>query len=42
MAVALSHASEGGPDEREVLRAILEPPVKDNDLNASFRDFIWS
>jgi len=42
MAVAISHASEDGPDQREVLRAILAPPVKDNDLDASFRDFIWS
>ena len=42
LAVALSHASENGVDEREVLRAILEPPVRDDDLDASFRDFIWS
>jgi hypothetical protein len=42
LAVAISHAAEGGPDEREVLRSLLEPPVKDNDLDASFRDFIWS
>jgi len=42
LAVALSHANDNGLDEREVLRAILEPPVKDHDLDASFRDFIWS
>jgi len=42
IAVASSYTREDGPNGREVLRSILEPPVKDDDLEASFRDFIWS
>ena len=42
IAVAANYTSDEGVDGREVLRALLEPPVKDDDLNASFRDFIWS
>ena len=42
IAVAANYASDEGVDAREVLRALLEPPVRDDDLNASFRDFIWS
>ena len=41
VAVAANYSSDEGDDGREVLRALLEPPVKDDDLNASFRDFIW-
>ena len=25
----------------EMLRTVFAPPVKDNDLDASFRDFLW-
>jgi hypothetical protein len=39
--LAARYAGDSDPDQREALRELLAPPVKDNDLNASFRDFIW-
>jgi len=41
LALAARYAAEGVPDQREALRALLEPPAKDPDLDASFRDFLW-
>ena len=41
LAVASRFASEDHPDQREVLRTVFAPPVKDDDLDASFRDFLW-
>jgi hypothetical protein len=35
------YAHSERPDQREALRSMLEPPVRSDDLNASFRDFIW-
>jgi hypothetical protein len=42
--IALAHryATSEVPDQREALRSMLEPPVRSDDLNASFRDFIWA
>ena len=39
--LASRYAAEDVPDQREALRALLAPPVRDNDLSASFRDFLW-
>ena len=40
-AVASEYAEDERPDQREMLRTVFAPPVKDNDLDASFRDFLW-
>jgi hypothetical protein len=40
--LAARYASSETPDQREGLRTLLEPPVRTDDLNASFRDFIWA
>lgn len=39
--LAARYAGDSDPDQREAMRVLLDPPVKDDDLNASFRDFIW-
>jgi len=39
--LAARYAVDDQPDQREALRALLAPPVKDDDLSASFRDFLW-
>ncbi len=39
--LAARYAGDADPDQREAMRVLLDPPVKDDDLNASFRDFIW-
>ena len=41
IALASLYANSEVPDQREALRSMLEPPVRSDDLNASFRDFIW-
>ena len=41
LAVASRYAEDERPDQREMLRTVFAPPVKDNDLDASFRDFLW-
>jgi hypothetical protein len=41
LVLATRYAAEAQPDQREALRALVDPPVKDDDLNASFRDFLW-
>lgn len=39
--LAARYAGDPDPDQREAMRVLLAPPVKDEDLDASFRDFIW-
>jgi len=39
--LAARYAVDDEPDQREALRALLAPPIKDDDLSASFRDFLW-
>jgi len=41
LAVASRYAEQDRPDQREMLRTVFAPPVKDDDLDASFRDFLW-
>ena len=41
LVVASQYAADGRPDQREMLRTVFAPPVKDDDLDASFRDFLW-
>lgn len=41
LAVASRYAQDDNPDQREMLRTVFAPPVKDDDLDASFRDFLW-
>ena len=39
--LATRYSDETSPDQREALRAMLAPPIRDDDLSASFRDFLW-
>ncbi len=41
LAVAAHYARATVPDQREMLRTVFAPPVRDDDLDASFRDFLW-
>ena len=41
LVVASRYAQDDRPDQREMLRTVFAPPVKDDDLDASFRDFLW-
>jgi hypothetical protein len=41
LVLALRFAGQEPPQQREGLRELVDPPVKDDDLNASFRDFLW-
>ena len=41
LVVASQYAADSKPDQREMLRTVFAPPVKDDDLDASFRDFLW-
>ncbi|MEC9391081.1 MAG: hypothetical protein VX944_13500 [Myxococcota bacterium] len=39
--IAARYSGDPDPDQREAMRVLFAPPVKDDDLDASFRDFIW-
>lgn len=42
LALAIRYGGDVDPDQGEAMRVLLDPPVVDQDLNASFRDFIWA
>jgi hypothetical protein len=42
LALAIRYGGEAVPDQSEAMRVLLDPPVLDQDINASFRDFIWA